>query len=169
MYASFLTESAPHAFVTEPSADQRARSLFKEAQKRGIRCVALQWALHTDLRKRIKRSLYSRLLVVRDQYGSLAKAPIVVAYYKLLYALFIIINVLSGGDRYIHKDYHMDKLGTIDDTLRDYFHWRGWRDDQIEIVGSADYSLIGQMVASVRTDESLRRQLLQKYTLAEDS
>ena len=166
LFPPFLDGLRPYAFVTEPSADQRARSLFKEAQKRGIRCVALQWALHTDPRKPIKRSLYSRLLVVWDQYGSLWKAPIIVGYYKLLYALFIIIDLAVGGDRYIHKDYHMDKLGTIDDTLRDYFGWRGWQNDQIKIVGSADYSLIRQMVESVRMDASLRTRLLRQYELS---
>ncbi|HEY4521142.1 MAG TPA: hypothetical protein VJL57_01950 [Candidatus Paceibacterota bacterium] len=166
LFEPFLQESQPYALVTEPSSDQRARSLFKVAEKRGIKRHALQWALHTDPRKHIKRTLYSRYLVLWDRYGSLWRAPLVSAYYALLYALFVGADLLNGGDTYIHKNYYMDKLGTIDDTLRDYFHWRGWRDDQIRIVGSADYSLIRRAVEAAQTGNA-RKSLLEHYGLSE--
>src|SRR3989344_9109066 len=97
LFETFLQESQPYALVTEPSSDQRARSLFKVAEKRGIKRHALQLALHTDPRKHIKRTLYSRYLVLWDRYGSLWRAPLVSAYYALLYALFVGADLLNGG------------------------------------------------------------------------
>lgn len=164
-FDAFLDVHAPYAFVTEPSADQRARSLFKVAAARGIPRYALQWALHTDPRKHIKRTLHSRYLVVRDRYGSLLKAPVIAGYYVLLNALFLIVDALSGGDRYVHKRYYTDKLGTIDDTLRDYFRWSGWREDQMVVVGSVDYSAIRDKVTAVQRDDTLRKSLLKRYGL----
>ena len=164
-FDAFLDEHVPHAFVTEPSADQRARSLFKAAAVRGIPRYAVQWALHTDPRKHIKRTLHSRYLVVRDRYGSFVRAPFIAGYYALLHVLFLIADALSGGDRYVHKRYYIDKLGTIDDTLRDYFRWSGWSDDQIVVVGSADYSVIRDKVGAVKSDQALRKSLLKRYEL----
>src|SRR3989338_5587459 len=160
LFEPFLGESQPYALVTEPSSDQRARSLFKVAEKRGIKRHALQWALHTDPRKHIKRTLYSRFLVVRDRYGAFWKAPFISGYYKLLYALFVVVDFFAGGDTYIHKDFYAERLGTIDDTLRDYFHWRGWRRDQIHVVGSAVSSLIREAVQSAQGDEAWPPHLL---------
>ena len=165
-FDAFLGER-PHALVTEPSVDQRTRALFKCAEARGVRRYALQWALHTDPRKPIHRSLYGHYLVLRTRYGSLARAPFVGAYYLLLRGVFFIADTLQGGDAFIHPHHYAEKLGVIDRTLLDYFLWSGWRSDQIQVVGFADYSLIRDCVRSVEEDASKRAALLVQYGLEE--
>jgi len=165
-FDGFLDEQ-PHALVTEPSVDQRTRALFKSAKVRGVKRYALQWALHTDPRKPIHRSLYSRYLVLRNRYGSFARLPFVGAYYLLLRVVFLIADILRGGDTFIHPHHYAEKLGVIDGMLSDYFLWSGWQSDQIQIVGFADYSLIRDEVRSVEEDASKRAALLTRYGLEE--
>jgi hypothetical protein len=162
-FGPFLDE-APYAFVTEPGADQRARSLFKQAKERGIPRYALQWALHTDPRTPIRRSLYSRYLALCNRYGSPLKVPVVGAYYLLLRIAFRIADFFRGGDVFTHARHYAEKLGMIDDTMRGYFLWCGWSEDQMRIVGLADYSL---MHAKIRALESptVRETMRARYGL----
>ena len=163
---AFLNEH-PYALVTEPGVDQRTRSLFKRAKEYAVKRYALQWALHTDPRKPVKRSPYSRYLEIRRRYGSFLRTPFVAGYYLLLRALFWVADFFHGGDVYVHLHHYAEKLGTIDNTLREYFVWSGWRDDQIQVVGFADYSLINNEIRSLEEDAVRREALCRRYSLDE--
>lgn len=157
-FGPFLDE-VPYALVTEPGADQRARSLFKQAQERGIRRYALQWALHTDPRTHIRRSLYSRYLALCNRYGSPLKVPFVGLYYLLLRIIFRTVDFFRGGDVFTHTHHYTEKLGMIDDTMRGYFLWCGWSEEQMRVVGLADYSLMyakTRALASTAARETIR-------------
>lgn len=162
----FLGEH-PYALVTEPSVDQRTRSLFKCANEHSVRRYALQWALHTDPRKPVNRSLRSRYLEIRRRYGSFVRMPFIAGYYLLLRAMFWIADLVHGGDVYVHAHHYAEKLGTIDDTLRGYFVWSGWQDTQIQVVGFADYSLINDEIRSLEKDTARREALCRRYGLDE--
>lgn len=165
-FEAFIRE-APTALVTEPGIPEHIRTLFKKAHEKGVRTAALQWAQHTSAAKDAKRSLKSRYLAKIERHGSVFSAAVFMSYYFLLRKFMAVVDFLAGGDVFVHKEQYAEYLGVVDERTREYFCARGWKKNQVQIVGFADYTLMNELSRRVREEPNFRKTLFSRYGLSD--
>lgn len=164
---SFLGEAQPCCLVSEPSIPPRARALFSFAQKRRIPTFALQWAQNAGVARDSRRTLRSRALALTNHRDSFVIALLYKVYLGVLVVVIRTADLFLGGNHFVFKDRYTDRLGVIDESSRQLFLQEGWKDEEIRIVGSADFTIMHELRERVHRDATVREALLARYGLTE--
>ncbi len=164
MLNGFLDEVRPVALVGEPIVPQRVRALFERARTRGVRTLALQWALHSTMAPH-RSALASRVLALRDQHSSLARGVLYELYLLFLASLFRLADAFRGKEYFMHADTHVDRLGVIDEASGEALLGEGWKREHIRVVGYAEFTIVAELVRRIHADENNRAALCGKYGL----
>lgn len=139
-FEKFLAER-PHTLVTETTIPPLARLLFAHARARGIRTLALQWCQESDKTRHLRLTFSKQLQKLRGRYGSVASGLVHETYFALSKTLFWFLDLFVRQKRLTEQ---ADAIGVIDSYAKNLFIKRGWRQEQIEIVGHADFTLMRQ-------------------------
>ncbi len=164
----FLDIQKPKRIISETALDFNTRSLFHEANLRGIDTVALQWCLQSTKTRAIKLRVGQYMQKFRARYGSVLKGIIMESYFFLLGLVFRALDFFRKGPHYMSSDLNAKRLGVIDGYARKVFLAFGWPAEKISIVGHADFELVRELKKRFEHDPAFSKALLGKYGLSQN-
>lgn len=147
-FSVFIKNVSPHALVTEQRIPHIVRALFKEARRSGTRTVALQWCQVSEKTTHAQLSVQNYARKLRGRYGGVFVGLVKESYFALLTSLYRVVDMLAGGSLFSYKSFYVEYLGVIDARARTLFLQRGFGEEQIRVVGHADYTLMRQFKTS---------------------